>query len=93
MKKRVDITQVVSRRVYNLIYTFRKEMIIVAYCNGANNSASAMILRNSLEILAEALQSVAYSSPPTPEAHTFKTSLSFQLRLLLSNGLYCVLNI
>lgn len=52
-----------------------------------------MILHNSLEILAEALQSVAYSSPPTPEAHTFKTSLSFQVRLLLSNGLYCVLNI
>lgn len=53
------------------------EMILIAYCNGENNTDSEMILHNSLEILAEALHSVAYSSPPTPEAHTFKTSLSF----------------
>lgn len=54
-----------------------REMIIIAYCNGENNTDSDMILHNSLEILAEALHRVAYSLPPTPEAHTFKTSLSF----------------
>lgn len=50
---------------------------IILYCKGENNTDSDMILYTSLEILAEALHSVAYSSPPTPEAHTFKTSLSF----------------
>lgn len=76
--KRVDITQVVSRRACNLISTFSEgEMIIITYCNRENNTDSDMILHNSLENLAEALHRVAFSSPPTPEAHTFTTSLSF----------------
>lgn len=52
-------------------------MIIITYCDDENGSDCDMILHNSLEILAEAVHSVAYSLPPTPEAHTFKTSLSF----------------